>query len=705
MPTVPSYDGRTVNIQQIGSPSLSMVAPDASGLSQGMNRVENAAIDYVQKERENADTAALLDADRKLNDWKTAAMFDPKTGVYTRKGQNALDITNQTLPGYDKHVEEVMGGLGNEQQKARFKVIAARQREGLSNELNRYEYGERQNWYDEADKASLTGAATSASMYYNRPDQMAGYLNKGLAVIESQGQRKGLPAEAVDQEKQAFTSGVHLSAIDRLMSENPSEALTRYAAVKSSMTVKDQAEVDKVLTPILQKQYGESVADSLLSGGNTDYKAYMPALFQQESGGKQFGKDGQPLTSSAGAVGIAQVMPATGPEAAKLAGVPWDEQRFKTDAAYNACLGEAYCREQFRKFQDPVLALAAYNAGPGRIQQTIDKVGDPRDGSVTHEQFLAALPKETQGYVANIMKKTPQASPTAEGADRYATAMAAVQAMPAGPSRDAAEARLADFKKVTDAQDKAVYEQAADVIKNGGEMSPELYRTLSADNLVKLQKLQKNLREGIEPVTVPGKFDEILALPQDKLAALSLERDLRPYLNKSDYKVAESAVLAARKGDGSVQGVAKAENESLKMAMEKAGIRTGTSKDALKPDNLKNQDQFRAAYQVRRDSFVKANGREPTVEEAQGLSEMLLLDVKLKGGGTVWGDSSAKLWEVSPEKADSVYMENDMDIDSVPASERAAIVAALRAQGVPATEETIVAAYQNKLRANQLEIQ
>lgn len=38
------------------------------------------------------------------------------------------------------------------------------------------------------------------------------------------------------------------------------------------------------------------------------------ANIKVESGGKQFDKQGKPLTSSAGAIGIAQVMPDTAPE-------------------------------------------------------------------------------------------------------------------------------------------------------------------------------------------------------------------------------------------------------------------------------------------------------------------------------------------------------------------------------------------------------
>jgi hypothetical protein len=50
-------------------------------------------------------------------------------------------------------------------------------------------------------------------------------------------------------------------------------------------------------------------------------KFLLPTQIADESGGHQFDQQGKPLTSSKGAIGIAQVMPATGPQAAQLAGV------------------------------------------------------------------------------------------------------------------------------------------------------------------------------------------------------------------------------------------------------------------------------------------------------------------------------------------------------------------------------------------------
>lgn len=125
--------------------------------------------------------------------------------------------------------------------------------------------------------------------------------------------------------------------------------------------------------------------------------ALFAALLNQESGGQQLGKDGQPLTSSAGAIGIAQIMPTTGPEAAQLAGLPWDEKRLRTDKEYNKALGSAYFAKQLDTFGGDVpKALAAYNAGPGATQKAIEKGGD---------NWLANLPAETQNYVKSITAK------------------------------------------------------------------------------------------------------------------------------------------------------------------------------------------------------------------------------------------------------------------------------------------------------------
>ena len=121
---------------------------------------------------------------------------------------------------------------------------------------------------------------------------------------------------------------------------------------------------------------------------------YYSRMVPQESGGRQFDKDGNPLRSPKGAVGAAQVMEATGPEAAALAGLDWDRDRWLNDRDYNLKLGEAYFLEQYRRFGSLDKAAAAYNAGPGALASAMDRA------TALGGSYLDYLPRETQNYVA-----------------------------------------------------------------------------------------------------------------------------------------------------------------------------------------------------------------------------------------------------------------------------------------------------------------
>lgn len=125
------------------------------------------------------------------------------------------------------------------------------------------------------------------------------------------------------------------------------------------------------------------------AGGDT-----FSRMIGVESRGQQFDRSGKPLTSPAGAIGIAQVMPNTAPEAARLAGLPFDDNRYRNDPEYNRAIGKAYYEKQLADFGDERLAAAAYNAGPNAVRRALEEGGP--DG------WLNRVPRETQNYVNNI---------------------------------------------------------------------------------------------------------------------------------------------------------------------------------------------------------------------------------------------------------------------------------------------------------------
>ncbi|MGH6631411.1 MAG: lytic transglycosylase domain-containing protein, partial [Burkholderiales bacterium] len=109
--------------------------------------------------------------------------------------------------------------------------------------------------------------------------------------------------------------------------------------------------------------------------------------------------------SPKGARGLMQLMPATARMVAKQYKVKYSADQL-TNAAYNTQLGEAFLRGVIDDYGGSYfLALAAYNAGGGRVAEWIKAFGDPRDPQVDPIDWIERIPfTETRQYVVKIME-------------------------------------------------------------------------------------------------------------------------------------------------------------------------------------------------------------------------------------------------------------------------------------------------------------
>lgn len=110
--------------------------------------------------------------------------------------------------------------------------------------------------------------------------------------------------------------------------------------------------------------------------------------------------------SPVGARGLMQVMPATARQVAGDIGVEYSKNRLTTDWRYNAQLGTAYLGGLLEIFEGSfVLAFAAYNAGPNRVDQWIETYGDPRDSLIDQVDWIEHIPyRETRNYVMRVIE-------------------------------------------------------------------------------------------------------------------------------------------------------------------------------------------------------------------------------------------------------------------------------------------------------------
>ncbi|HTP63329.1 MAG TPA: transglycosylase SLT domain-containing protein [Burkholderiales bacterium] len=105
--------------------------------------------------------------------------------------------------------------------------------------------------------------------------------------------------------------------------------------------------------------------------------------------------------SAAGARGLMQLMPTTARFVARRNGLRDYSKANVSDVSMNVALGTGYLRMVLDNLGHPVLASAAYNAGPGRARRWCDT--RPLEGAI----YAETIPfNETRDYVKKVMANT-----------------------------------------------------------------------------------------------------------------------------------------------------------------------------------------------------------------------------------------------------------------------------------------------------------
>ncbi len=137
-----------------------------------------------------------------------------------------------------------------------------------------------------------------------------------------------------------------------------------------------------------------------LPPGGFAERPLLLAIVRQESA---FAPDAK---SSAGARGLMQLMPATAKRVAGELHLPFSLMRLTNDGVYNIRLGRSYIQTLLDDFGGSYpLAIAAYNAGPGRVMQWLHDFGDPRGSGIGMVSWIEMVPfNETRNYVQRVLE-------------------------------------------------------------------------------------------------------------------------------------------------------------------------------------------------------------------------------------------------------------------------------------------------------------
>jgi soluble lytic murein transglycosylase len=693
---VPSYDNLQVGANTLPTPNFrpatfdsrqpeglqpvkGITTPDIAGkqLQETGNALQRmgsqiAAI-QIDAQRE-ADQVRVDDALNKAREASLRLTYDKDQGYTNLKGLSALERPNglsledEYVGNWRKERDGISSGLSTEAQKKLFAEKSADMEIQLRAGIMRHTSGEYQGYQLSIADGIQATAIDDIGKNFRDTKAVEGAVDRIKAEVYRQAKLTGKSAEWQDAKARDATSKAHKVALMAALEANDPEYAQGYLKQFSGqMEAADMLHVGDLIDKEMKTRVGMKVADDVMRGFATDVapteadRAFN-ILLGTESGGKQFGKDGKPLTSKAGAIGIAQVMPATGPIAAKIAGIPWDENRYRNDPEYNKALGKAYFAQQLKDFGGRLdMAYAAYNAGPGRLKQAIAQASKEGGDWINH------VPKETQDYVAKNMGEYRSGSgkgktPTLEEIDKALRADPRVKDPESYKvARASIEKQYSDTLKAQKQRDDDAVNTALDMVeKNGGSYAnlPLNVRNLiPPDKRDTVMSFAEKVAKGVEVKTDPEVYYGLsFAAANDP--EIFKGRDLRQYfpqLSPSDRK--HFIDLQGKKQEelldhSTLEGQKSDLVASLKLDKVKAGLFSIEADKAL-----------RAAE--------SAKGKKLTQEERQKELDKLVL----RGSESGWFSSSMYQFEANAKG-------RSIDIQLTDDQQRKSAFEALKRRGI-----------------------
>lgn len=691
MPRVPTYDSLTVTptttpTNYFHTPDLhaEMVGRDAmqmgnalTNAGEGMSKIATDMAQDINATRLDEASLQLREAARKLQygQQTLSGQTDPgtPTGYSQLKGKDALDRPDgQSLAEeygslLQQHVSKISDGLGNEAQKAAFAHYATGFQAGFQDDVWRHTFAEQRTYGLSVAKGNLDEAMNTLKDNYTNPMAVQGAIDQVKRYSYRAGQLNGLSVPEIDAETRKALSNAHQTVVTAYLSNNdPTGADAYYKAHAKEMRLDESLSVlPHIREGVAIKQATAAVDYAINKAsppgrGQLAYQALLPV-----EGGVD--KDGKFLTSPKGAIGPAQMLLTTGPEAAKLAGVPWDEQKFRTDAKYNNTLGLAWINDMIRKFDgDPAKGYAAYNAGEGATRSAIKKA------ETSGGNWLEYLPKETQNYVpkaiANFEKLTAGGPRKLDPmqVDGLLREVAGDNPLVLKNARLEAEKRLKVMNDSIEQTEQHNYSVAVDwLVQNKMSLAQAPYEIRSAIPRDKWTSAQSAADAILKGQTDWGKYAEISAQSVTDPVAFK-SRDLRldfPYLGESQ-----------RKQLLDLQAKLKDPQQAPQIADLNAQIKSRTMSWTDKDKIGRFESAVRNAV-----AAETADGKKLTYQEREKLINRLLLPVD----SGHWYTSNQQMWETigtaGENKGKPVISGQDRD----------RIVAQLSDAGLPVTEANI----------------
>lgn len=419
---VVSRSGQTPTAQAQGDLSGGMAE---AGLRLGGAISQQAETLIVQAERQQvkaeqeADASAVFAARRSLDDWERKNVYDPKEGAITRRGADAFELPTTLPKAFDESAAEIGKTLTNQRQRMAFNEVTTSRRAQIGGFADRHALQEKRSYDEGQYQADIGSSMNRAALVASTGDLTAANTEVAIAQTRTTGYLRSLgkSEEEIGAAVRAVGSKASVTTISLLLDQDlPMKADEYLKANAGAMNVEDLLRSKLAVGKAVDARVGLTVASDTIKAnlmpalassdstrlmnlaGDLDFNRLNAAKRQVESGNRDLNKDGSVVTSPKGAKGRDQVMDATNADPG-YGVVPARDGSL----AERSRVGTDYLGAMIKEFKGDVRkALAAYNAGPGAVNNAVKAASNGRGNE---GDFMAFMPAETQAYVKSVSAK------------------------------------------------------------------------------------------------------------------------------------------------------------------------------------------------------------------------------------------------------------------------------------------------------------
>lgn len=689
------------------------------------NELNNAVQHHYAEQLKDAKQTRLLDASTQMQAHVQDAMYGSngaltKSGADAFLGSNGKTVSDLTFDDALKRQNEIADTLGDEEQKTAFKQHTNSMLMSMRGQLMGHEAQQHRVYTQSTLESSNAVQQRNIELGYNNTPDMQTSVAQLKANSNQLAKLHGYDQGWADVHAQTNISGALGNAVDAAIgNQDHKTALNIMQNFAKDMNQNDLLKNYKKITKVQDETAAvnavTSTVQSFAGAFNPQDGDRLTNLIRgAESSHQHFQENGQPTTSSEGATGAMQVMPNTGPEAAKLAGVQWNKELFNRArtgnkalddeaTAYNNKLGTAYFQKQLQdNHGDIQLALASYNAGPDATQKAV------KDAQKSGGDWLSLLPKETQQYVAKISEQFAAGGgkpmpPTLQQLQNHALGQLPNPTLEQRQIvlQEASRQHTVNQAAIKDYEDYTVGEALRTLDNNGGDyngLPTQLRTALPPEKIAAVQGFAEKIAQH-QDLQNNQRWAEFQSLPTSELAKMtpaSFYAEHRTHLDTAHLEKGEAIITAARaQATGKVPKQDHLEifstSERIKKAAQAATILPSLG-GKVSEDQSQRFGQFETTIEQRvRDFENRAPGnRKASSEELQHIIDTTLLDtVSVDEFGR---DPKRPLVTLNDTELNKAYVtigKEDIKLASIPLAQRSTIINKLQSRNLPVTENAI----------------